>query len=339
MILRGGSARVAGHGRHRKALSRVDFAHSVKKDFAAPILRVHSVVRCQSSSRRDVRGAWRASLGRIRKGAAAHAVARSMPNSNAAGSGEGCPQLGSQLGPQLVGLDVIEQRINYRFQNRGLLTQALIHASVSNTRVESNERLEFLGDSILGAVVCEHLYVRFPEELEGGLTKIKSNAVSRRICADIAIELGCADAVRLGKGMGDRAALPVSLLAALFESIIGAIYLDAGMDPAREFILRCLSERIENSARLGHQQNFKSVLQQSLQRKELGAPSYQILHETGPDHAKTFEICVEVGARRFKACWALSKKSAEQMAALEALVELGLAERSDDGEVRLIEAA
>ncbi len=240
---------------------------------------------------------------------------------------------------EVVSLEIIEQRIDYRFRNPALLTQALIHASVADARVESNERLEFLGDAILGAVVCEHLYKRFPEELEGGLTKIKSNAVSRRVCADIAIELGFADAVQLGKGMGDRTLLPVSLLAALFESIIGAIYLDAGMDPARAFIIRCLNDRIDESARLGHQQNFKSVLQQSLQRKSLGSPIYIVLHETGPDHAKSFEICVELGARRFPGCWSLSKKSAEQLAALEALVELGLVERSECGEVRMIDAA
>ena len=184
---------------------------------------------------------------------------------------------------EVVSLEIIEQRSDYRFRNPALLTQALIHASVADARV--------------------------------------------------------ADAVRLGKGMGDRTLRPVSLLAALFESIIGAIYLDAGMDPARAFIIRCLNDRIDESARLGHQQNFKSVLQQSLQRKSLGSPIYIVLHETGPDHAKNFEICVELGARRFPGCWSLSKKSAEQLAALEALVELGMVERGECGEVRMIDAA
>jgi len=103
--------------------------------------------------------------------------------------------------------------------------------------------------------------------------------------------------------------------------------------------MRSLESRIEESTRLGHQQNFKSVLQQSLQRKELGTPCYQVVAERGPDHEKHFEICVELGERRFKACWGLSKKAAEQAAALEALVELGFAERSDAGEVRLVHAA
>lgn len=239
---------------------------------------------------------------------------------------------------EAIGLDLVEQRIGYRFSDRALLAQALVHASVAPNRVASNERLEFLGDAILGATVCEHLYRRFPCDLEGELTKIKSNAVSRRICAEIALELGLADGVQLGKGMGDRATLPQSLLAALFESVIGAIFLDGGIEPTRALVLRCLESRIEESTRLGHQQNFKSVLQQSLQRKELGTPAYHVLGESGPDHAKHFEICVELAGRRFKACWGLSKKAAEQLAALEALLELGFAERADTGEVRLVYA-
>ena len=237
---------------------------------------------------------------------------------------------------EAVPLEVIEQRIDYRFQDQRLLARALVHASVAAVRTESNERLEFLGDAILGAVVCDHLYRRFPNDREGELTKIKSNVVSRSVCAELAVELGLADAVQLGKGMGGRANIPQSLLAALFESVVGAVYLDGGIEPARAIILRLLDARIGESARLGHQQNFKSVLQQSLQQRELGAPVYIVLNEKGPDHAKCFEICVELGARRFKGCWAMSKKSAEQQAALEALVELGIVMRVEGGEIRVL---
>lgn len=244
---------------------------------------------------------------------------------------------------EAVSLEVIEQRIGYRFEDQSLLAKALVHASIASARTDSNERLEFLGDAILGAVVCEHLYRRFPNDLEGELTKIKSNAVSRRVCAEIAVELGLADAVQLGKGMGHRTTLPQSLLAALFEAVIGAVYLDGGIEPARTLILRLLDTRIEQSARLGHQQNFKSVLQQSLQRRDLGAPVYVVLDEKGPDHAKCFEICVEIcgggGVRRFKSCWGMSKKAAEQQAALEALVELGVVALSECGEVRVLPEA
>jgi ribonuclease-3 len=237
---------------------------------------------------------------------------------------------------EAVPLEVIEQRIDYRFLDQRLLAQALVHASVASIRTASNERLEFLGDAILGAVVCDHLYRRFPNDLEGELTKIKSNAVSRKVCAEIAVELGLADAVQLGKGMGDRTNLPQSLLAALFESVIGAVYLDGGIEPAHAIILRLLDARIGESARLGHQQNFKSVLQQALQQRELGTPVYVVLEEKGPDHEKCFEICVEIGARRFKGCWGMSKKSAEQQAALEALVELGVVERIEGGDIRVL---
>ena len=235
-----------------------------------------------------------------------------------------------------VPLEVIEQRIGYRFNDRVLLAQALVHASIASVRTASNERLEFLGDAVLGAIVCEHLYRRFPEELEGELTKIKSNAVSRRVCAELAVELGLADAVQLGKGMGGRTQLPQSLLAALFESVIGAMYLDGGIEPARMLVLRLLDRCIDESARFGHQQNFKSVLQQTLQRRELGTPVYAVLDERGPDHAKSFEICVELGERRFPGCWATSTKAAEQAAALEALVELGIVERNEAGEIRVL---
>jgi ribonuclease-3 len=238
---------------------------------------------------------------------------------------------------ECISLEVVEQRIDYRFSDRAILQQALVHASIANSRVQSNERLEFLGDAILGAVVCEHLYRRFPGDLEGELTKIKSNAVSRRVCADIAVDLGLGDAVQLGKGMGSRMTLPHSLLAALFEAVVGAIYLDGGIEPARAFILRHIDARIEHSARLGHQQNFKSVLQQSLQKRDLGNPAYIVLSEEGPDHAKNFEICVEAAGTRHPSCRGLSKKVAEQLAALEALIALGFAKRDEQGEVRLVE--
>ena len=111
---------------------------------------------------------------------------------------------------------------------------------------------------------------------------------------------------------------------------------DGGIEPARMLVLRLLDRCIDESARFGHQQNFKSVLQQTLQRRELGTPVYAVLDERGPDHAKSFEICVELGERRFPGCWATSKKAAEQAAALEALVELGIVERNEAGEIRVL---
>jgi len=228
-----------------------------------------------------------------------------------------------------------EQLLGHRFADKDLLVKALTHASVADTRLESNERLEFLGDAVLGLVVCEYLHQKYGDLLEGELTKIKSSVVSRRTCADIAGAMGLDELLRLGKGLADRHSLPKSVLAAVYESLIGALHVDGGIDIARKFILKGMKETIKRAAGSGHQYNFKSVLQQTAQ-EELGQqPQYLVLDEKGPDHAKCFEVCVELGARRFQSCWGASKKQAEQQAALEALLELGFAERRDDGEVRL----
>jgi ribonuclease-3 len=109
--------------------------------------------------------------------------------------------------------------------------------------------------------------------------------------------------------------------------LIGALYLDAGLGPTREFILKALEPRIEHAASSGHQYNFKSVLQQAALQQFNQTPQYLILDEQGPDHAKCFEVCVEIGARRFTSCWGPSKKQAEQLSALQALLELGIAQR------------
>ena len=226
-----------------------------------------------------------------------------------------------------------ERKIGYAFHDRTLLARAMVHASIASSRLESNERLEFLGDAILGMVICDYLFRTFPAALEGELTKIKSNVVSRRTCAEIAVEIGLDEELLLGKGMGSRENLPHSLAAAAFEAVIGAIYLDGGLEHAAPFVLNHLAGRIDRAARLGHQHNFKSVLQQSLQRSGACNPAYVVLEERGPDHAKCFEICVEVSGRRFPGCWGTSKKTAEQQAALTALLELGFASMSDGGDV------
>ena len=231
-----------------------------------------------------------------------------------------------------------EQRLGYTFNDRDLLEMAFKHSSSTDERLESNERLEFLGDAVLGMVVCEELFVRFPGMLEGDLTKIKSNVVSRRTCAELSQELGLGPLLVLGKGMDGRGEIPPSLKAAVLESLIGALYLDAGLETTKAFIIRLLESRIDEAARLGHQHNFKSVLQQVFQRKGFGAPVYLILDEQGPDHAKCFEVCVESTNQRFESCWGSNKKQAEQQAALAALIGLQLAIRDELGDIRLLPA-
>ena len=227
--------------------------------------------------------------------------------------------------------------LGYRFKDERLLAEALTHASSAGHRLESNERMEFLGDAILGCIVCEHIFCQYPRLLEGELTKIKSSVVSRKVCARVSQKLALGSLLTMGKGMTGRLTLPSSVQAAVLESIIAALYLDGGLDPARAFILEHFGCYIREAAESAHHQNFKSVLQHYAQKRLPIAPAYVVLDEKGPDHSKCFEVCVEVGGRRFSSAWANSKKEAEQMAALHALRELGLA-KDDTGHVVLRES-
>ena len=232
-----------------------------------------------------------------------------------------------------------QERVEHTFTDPTLVLRALRHSSQADDRIDSNERLEFLGDSVLGLVICEHLYQTYPHYLEGELTKIKSNIVSRKTCAELAEALHLVDLLQLGKGMGNREDIPLSLAAAVFESLIGAIYLDAGLGAARRFILRHVGDLVVAAERLGHQENFKSVLQQALQKLGADNPVYPVIEEDGPDHDKCFHVCVQIGSRRFSSCWGKSKKQAEQDAALGTLLELGIATLSSDEEVVILESS
>lgn len=223
-------------------------------------------------------------------------------------------------------LAAAQSLIGHQFNNTNLLADALMHASLADHRLNSNERMEFLGDAVLAMVVCEYLYRSYPNLLEGDLTKIKSSAVSRRSCANISREIGLDSILRLGKGMSRREGLPESIAAAAFEAVTAAIFLDAGMEAARSFVLRFLIPVIERNADSGHQFNFKSVLQQWVQQQSDDPATYVLVSHTGPDHAKRFEVCVAIGERRFTAAWAASKKQGEQKAALNALLELNVAQ-------------
>jgi ribonuclease-3 len=217
-----------------------------------------------------------------------------------------------------------ESLLGHTFHNPDLLTEALTHASVADTRLKSNERMEFLGDAVLDLIICDALYKKFPEYLEGDLTKIKSAVVSRRTCAEVSKETGLIDLLVIGKGISNREAMPSSLAAAVYESIVAAIYLDAGFDTVKEYVIRTMTPKIESIASNTHQHNYKAVLQQHAQ-KALGAtPIYELLDEKGPDHSKCFEVCVSVDGRRFTSAWGPNKKMAEQKAALLALEELGV---------------
>jgi len=224
--------------------------------------------------------------------------------------------------PSDAALETCQQHIGYRFCNVDLLRSALRHASSANRRLESNERLEFLGDAVLGLIICETLYRLLPDALEGDMTKIKSSVVSRRTCAAVARALNLTDGLVLGQGM-DEESLPSSLAAGTLEAVIGAIYLDGGLEAARAFVLRHMDHEMQRAIRSKHQFNFKSQLQQYAQREFNATPVYELLDEKGPDHAKCFEVAVSIGSRQFPSAWGPNKKEAEQKAARLALLALG----------------
>lgn len=214
-----------------------------------------------------------------------------------------------------------EERLVYEFQDKSLLQLALTHASGADHRLESNERLEFLGDAILGAVVCQRLYRKYPDNLEGDLTTIKSAVVSRQTCAKISKNLEIDQFLLIGKGMTNNESVPTSLLAGLFESLVGAIYLDGGEESARLFIERYLDSEIELVASGEAGGNYKSLLQQLAQKNHGSTPVYQLLDEQGPDHEKCFKVTALVGGKSYAPAWGPNKKEAEQHAACNALAQ------------------
>jgi len=221
-------------------------------------------------------------------------------------------------------LKQLEELLGYHFSDPAILKESLTHSSLASSRLASNERLEFLGDSVLGLVVCRRLFDMFPDYLEGDLTKIKSMLVSRKTCARIASDLGLQNFTRVGKGMDRTRAMLGSIAAGTLEAIVAAIYMDGGFDAAAEFVLRIMGPLIEKTDAQQHQNNFKSLLQQHSQQTANNTPDYELLDEKGPDHNKCFEVAVVIGRRRFESAWGITKKEAEQKAAKNALVELGL---------------
>ena len=216
-------------------------------------------------------------------------------------------------------LDECQNNLGYHFTDAKLLKRCLTHTSAAKTRTDSNERLEFLGDAILGSVVCEQLFHQFPNSPEGELTRIKSTVVSRNTCTKLAREKGLDQFLFVGKGLAMTESLPESLLAGQFEALIAGIFLDGGIDPVHLF-LDPLIERESATASLSvHSFNYKSLLQQYSQKKFAQTPIYELLGEKGPDHSKFFQVTAIIGDLHFEPAWGSTKKEAEQRAAFNAL--------------------
>jgi len=229
-------------------------------------------------------------------------------------------------------LHQVEQILGHEFTDQALIAKAFTHSSAVDNRLDSNERLEFLGDAVLSLVICQSLFEKFREYPEGELTKMKSTLVSRGTCAQVARRMGLPAYLSVGKGMVSSKALPGSLAAGLLEAVIAAIYTDRGFEAAREFILHSFSSLIEQVDAEEARGNYKSLLQQHAQELFNVAPMYVLLDEKGPDHNKCFESEVVIDQRHFPSAWGANKKEAEQKAAYNALVELCVLIRAETGD-------
>lgn len=219
-----------------------------------------------------------------------------------------------------------EEKIGYQFQNHNLLITALTHSSYANEcriKTLNNERLEFLGDSVLNLSVSNYLYNRFKNLTEGELTKLRASIVSEASLAKIARKLELGDYLRLGKGEENTGGRDRdSILADAVEALIGAVYLDGGFEKASDFILRYQIPEIDKSLEGKGFRDYKTELQELIQRDSEQEIKYSIIKESGPDHAKQFVAQVSHNQKVIGEGIGKSKKDAEQQAARQALEKI-----------------
>jgi ribonuclease-3 len=224
-------------------------------------------------------------------------------------------------------LDRLSQRLGVSFSRLELLHQALIHTSYVNEakkcRFDDNERLEFLGDAVLDAIVSDYLFRRFPQMPEGELTKARASIVCEPSLANQSCLVGLGELLMLGRGeeaSGGRER--VSILADAFEAVIGAIYLDVGFQGAAEFVLRQFADVFDQIGAGHYNNDFKTLLQETVQRSGDSKIHYQVVSAQGPDHDKLFKVAVVVNGSPMGQGSGKTKKEAEQNAARQALDSL-----------------
>ena len=222
-------------------------------------------------------------------------------------------------------MKTLETKLGYQFQNPKLLDHALTHSSYANEHhlgsISSNERLEFLGDSVLGMIVADHLYRTFPDLPEGNLTRIRANLVCEGSLVLVAKEWDLGRYLKLGKGenaCGGRSR--PSILADAVEAVLAAVFLDGGLAHDRDIIQRFLLDRMEQVNRASR--DHKTYLQELVQRKSGQVLSYELIGESGPDHNKTFQMQVLLNGQPIGQGTGHSKKEAEQAAANAAIERL-----------------
>lgn len=220
-------------------------------------------------------------------------------------------------------LEQLQKTIGVSFHDPSLLEQALVHSSYVNENpglaLDSNERLEFLGDAVIGLIIAGELFRRFPDLSEGEMTKLRASVVRRDTLYRLAKRINLGKYLRLGKGeeASEGRDKPANLASAL-EAITGAIFLDQGLEVAREFILRLASEELGKGA----EADYKSRLQEFLQAKGKPRPIYQVVAMSGPEHERTFTVEVRIGDKVLGRGKGKNKKAAETEAARSALARL-----------------
>jgi len=226
-------------------------------------------------------------------------------------------------------MERLEQKINYTFKDKGLLKNALTHSSYANESrgkgITSNERLEFLGDSVLGLITSDYIFKLYRDIPEGELTKLRASLVCETALHEEALALGLNEFILLGRGEesgGGR--LRTSILADATEALIGAIYLDGGMDAAREFVLSFIKPNAKKHAKETSFRDYKTMLQEIVQKNREETLSYRMAGQEGPDHNKTFRMEVLLNSNVVASGVGHSKKEAEQAAAHEALQLMGI---------------
>lgn len=224
-------------------------------------------------------------------------------------------------------LHKLSEKLDVGFTTIDLLHQALTHTSYANECKNSvmlhNERLEFLGDAVLDLIVSEYLFRQFASLPEGELTKARAVIVCEPTLARCSAELGIGEYLFLGKGeAGSGGRERTSILADAFEAIIGAIYLDSGIENATRFVLKQLHTELLLVARGEYVKDYKTLLQEVVQKRTDSKISYEIIDESGPDHHKVFHVAVVVNGNQMGSGLGKSKKEAEQLAAKQALIKL-----------------
>ena len=226
----------------------------------------------------------------------------------------------------LKNIDLIEEKIGYVFNNKELMVLSLTHRSFVNEHKKEvtahNERLEFLGDSVLGLVMADFLFHRLPSYPEGPLSQFRSRLVDAQACAYYLQKLGLAEFILLGRGESlEGGKVKVSILADAFEALVGAIFIDGGFLIVKSFLTCHFAEDVEAVIDTPSR-NYKAELQDYSQKKIQKAPLYKVMQETGPDHAKVFHVMVYIDEKEAGLGLGESKKQAEQQAAFDALSKL-----------------